>query len=97
MSAAKRNWTVGFYEGFYWIGVAATVACFALILAGNTELLWRFEHTRLPLSWVCAGAAVLAFLAAEFCHFAFSLPEGAEEEDKSSQLALEWEAVESRS
>jgi hypothetical protein len=92
MSTAKRNWTVGFYDGFYWIGVAMTLACFALILAGNTELLWRFEHTRLPLSWACAGAAVLAFLAAEFCHSAFSLPHETEA-DKSSQLALEWEAV----
>jgi hypothetical protein len=97
MSTAKRNWTVGLYDGFYWIGVAMTLACFALILAGNTELFWRFEHTRLPLSWACAGVAVLAFLGAEFCHFAFSLPCEAEEEDKSSQLALEWDAVESQS
>ena len=94
MSTAKRNWTVGFYDGFYWIGVALTLACFALILAGNTELVWRFEHTRFPLSWAFAGAAVLAFLAAEFCHFVFSLPHEAVEEEKSSQLALEWEAVE---
>ena len=50
MSTAKRNWTVGLYDGSYWIGVAMTLACFALVVAGNTELIWRFEHTRLPLS-----------------------------------------------
>ena len=97
MSTAERNWTVGLYDGFYWIGVAMTVACFAVIFAGNTESVWRYEHARFPLSWVFAGVAVLAFLAAEACHFAFSLPHEAEEEDESSQLALEWETVESRS
>jgi hypothetical protein len=88
MSTPKRNWTAG----FYWIGAAMTVACFALILAGNTELVWRFEHRSFPLSWAFAGAAVLAFLAAEFCHSAISLP--GEAEDRSSQLSTEWEAAE---
>ena len=53
-------------DAFYWIGVAMTLACFTLILAGNTELVWRFEHKGFPLSWAFAAAAVLAFLAAEF-------------------------------
>lgn len=89
MSTSKRNWTAG----FYWIGVAMTLAFFALVLAGNTELGWRFEHRGLPLSWAFAGVAVLAFLAAEFCDSIFSLP--SEAEDRSSQLSKEWEAAES--
>jgi hypothetical protein len=89
MSAAKRNWSAA----FYWIGVAMIMACFALILAGNTELVWRFEHRGFPLSWAFAGAGVLAFLAAEFCHSVFSLP--SEAEDRSAQLSPELEAAES--
>ena len=70
-----------------------TVACFAFILAGNTETVWRFEHTRFPFSWAFGGAAILAFLAAEFCDFAFALPREAEG-DKTSQFSLDWEAAE---
>ncbi len=87
MSTAKRIRTAG----FYWIGVATTIACFALIVAGNTELVWRFEHRSLPLSWMLAGIAVLAFLAAEFSDFIPSLPDDAE--GPSSQPAPEWEAA----
>ena len=89
MSTSRRNWTAG----FYWIGVAMTLACFALVLVGNSELGWRFEHRGFPLSWALAGTAVLAFLAAEFCHSVFSLP--SEAEDPSSQLSTEWEGAES--
>lgn len=67
-----------------------TLACLAFIVTGNTELLWRFEHTRLPLSWLFGGAAVLAFLAFEFCE---SAPVR-EAEERSSQPSPEWEAVE---
>jgi threonine/homoserine/homoserine lactone efflux protein len=88
VSVAQRSWTAA----FYWIGVAMTLACLVLIVAGNTELLWRFEHARLPLSWVFAGGAVLAFLAFEFCESAPSVPRGAE--DRSSQLSPELETVE---
>jgi len=101
MAAAKRNWTAGIYVAFYWLGVVMALACFAVVLAGNTELLYRFEHRGLPLSWGFAGAAVLAFLAAEFCHFVLALPRKAhdrsESEDRASQLSLEWEAVETQS
>jgi hypothetical protein len=51
---------------FYWTGVTATVLCIASVLAGNTGFVWRFEHARLPLSWILAGAAILAFALAEF-------------------------------
>jgi hypothetical protein len=89
MSTAKRIWTTG----FYWIGVAMTLACFAFILAGNTDLVWRFEHAGFPLSWAFAGVAVLAFLGAEFSQSASSRPGGAE--DLSSQLSPELAAAES--
>lgn len=63
MSRVRRNWIAV----FYWIGVAATLGCFALVVAGNTELFGRFEHRGFPLSWIVGGAAVVAFLAAEAC------------------------------
>lgn len=52
-------------NAFYWIGLAMTVGSIVLVLAGNTELLWRLEHTGFPLSWGLAAVAILAFLAAE--------------------------------
>jgi uncharacterized membrane protein YdjX (TVP38/TMEM64 family) len=92
MSLSRR-----FYSIAYWIGMAMSLACVVLVVAGNTELLGRFEHGGFPVSWICAGAAVLAFLVAEACHSAFSRPKPVPSpaEDRSSQLALEWEAVES--
>jgi len=86
--SAVRNWAMS----FYWIGVAMVLACLAFIVAGNTELVWRFEHTGFPLSWALAGAAVFAFLAFELCDDSSSVPR--EAEDRSSQLSPEWEAVE---
>jgi hypothetical protein len=67
MSDITRTHTSATYDAFYWIGIAATLVCFALILAGNTELLWRFEHTGFPLSWAVGALAVVSFLAAELC------------------------------
>jgi hypothetical protein len=69
------------------------LAFVALVLAGNTELIWRFEHAGFPLSWACGIAAMLAFLAAEFCD-STAAPSRQEEEDRSSQLSPEWETVE---
>jgi hypothetical protein len=83
-----RTWMTA----FYWIGVAAAVTLLAVILAGNTDLLWRFEHRSFPLSWGLAGAAVLAFLAAEICHFPVSLPDTVE--DRRREFSPEYEAVE---
>jgi hypothetical protein len=91
MSTANRIWTTG----FYWIGVAMTLACFALVLAGNTDLVWRFEHTGFPLSWAFAGFAVLAFLGAEFSQPTVSRSGRAA--DRSSQLSPEMAAAESES
>jgi hypothetical protein len=68
VATTKRNWT----DGFYWIGVALTLGCFALVLAGNTEFGWTFEHSRFPVSWILGGAAVATFLVADVCHRAFS-------------------------
>jgi hypothetical protein len=56
---------------------------------------WRFEHTAFPLSWLLAGAAILAFLATELFDTTASVPD--EEEDSSSELSQEWETVELRS
>ena len=91
MSTARRNWI----NGFYWIGVTMTLACFAFIMAGNTELVARFEHRGFPLSWVFAGAAIIAFLAAEACHTAPS--DTAKTQDRTSPRAAELEAIESQS
>ena len=88
MSTGKRNWTA---DAAYWIGVAMTLACFALVLAGNTDFAWRFEHVGFPLSWTFAGLAILAFLMSEFCYSGGSLP--TEAEDQVSQLSPEWEAA----
>lgn len=63
MSANRRNWA----SGLYWLGVVMTLTCIALVLFGTSEAVHRFEHTDFPLSWACAGVAVLAFLAAELC------------------------------
>ena len=92
MSTTVRR-VAGFYAGFYWIGVITTIACFAVVLASNTNPVYRFEHSRFPLSWVSAGVAMLSFLAAEFCHAANS-PNKSEAEDESPELAPEWEAIE---
>lgn len=87
MSAAQRS--------FNGIGVVLALACFATVVAGNTELVWRFEHSGFPLSWVLAGAAILAFLATEFCDSTASFPD--EAEDAGSQFSSEWETVELQS
>jgi len=51
---------------FNWIGVVLTLACFATVVAGNTELVSRFEHAGFPLSWVLAGAAISRFSQLSF-------------------------------
>ena len=89
MSTAKR------ISSFYWIGVAMTLACFAFVLAGNTDVVGRFEHRGFPLSWAFGGFAVLAFLGAEFSRSASSRPSGAE--DRSMQVSPELAAAESES
>ena len=53
MSSARRKWTAG----FYWIGVALTVACIAVVVAGHTERFGLLERVDFPLSWAFAGMA----------------------------------------
>lgn len=77
---------------FCGLGLVMTLATLALILAGNTEFAYRFEHTRFPLSWGFAAVAILAFLAAEFCQPGYTQTREAEPED--AELIPEWEAVE---
>ena len=50
----------------YWFGILLSVGCLALILTGNTEVIWRYEHTGIPVSWVAGMCAILAFLAFEY-------------------------------
>jgi hypothetical protein len=93
MSANDQKWTT-FSAGLYWIGMISTVTCLGFIIAGNTELLYRFEHTPFPLSWAFAGLAVLAFLAAELCGPTEFLEREAQVEN--TQFVPEWEAVEAQ-
>jgi hypothetical protein len=88
--ASKRNWGRGLFAACYWIGIALTVACCTLILASNTDWVWRLEHVGVPLSWACGGVAVLAFLAAEFCHSI--LGHRGETEDRTAELVAKSEA-----
>lgn len=82
MSPVKLNRTA---VGFFWIAAAATVACVAVILLGNTKWVWPFERRDFPLSWALAGVAALAFLLTELCH---SLYRRHEAKDQGSQPAL---------
>jgi hypothetical protein len=90
-SAGKQSWTPAITV-FYCVGVAMTLACLALILAGNTDLGWRLEHQGFPLSWVLGSAAILAFLAAEYSPSTTSRP--SEAEDQSPLFAPDLEAPE---
>jgi hypothetical protein len=84
----ERTWT----NCFNLIGLALTLALVGLVLAGNTQLVRPFEHTGFPLSWALGIAAIFAFLAAELSDS--GSPASSEQVDRSSQLAPEWEAVE---
>jgi hypothetical protein len=84
MSTAKRSWAAFFFS----IGVITTLVCFALVLGGNTQALYRFEHRGFPLSWAFAGAAALAFMAAEYFDEARS--KASEPMVRRPQYAPEW-------
>jgi hypothetical protein len=67
VAVTKRRTNESFIEVlFYWIGVICAFVCLALVLSGNTDAIWRFEHTGVPLSWTMGVLSVGAFLAAEF-------------------------------
>lgn len=76
----RRLWAVR----FYWLGVVMTLASIALVLAGNTKLIYPFEHTSFPLAWKLAAIAVVAFLVGEICS-----PPHRRTLDKESRLAME--------
>ena len=90
MRTTDRNWKAFCYAGFYWIGMIMALACFAIVFAGNTDLIYRLQHSGFPLSWTLAVIAMLSFLAAEFCHT--DLPSS--EDEESSELAPEWGVIE---
>ena len=83
-SSKASKWATG----FYWIGVAMTVGCVGLVLAGNTKWGFRLEHMDYPVSWVMAGIGVLAFLAGEICRSAFD-PDR-KSEDRSSRASAQY-------
>ncbi len=89
MSTGKQNWSIA----FYWMGVAATLACFVLVLAGNSESLWRVEHRAFPLSWMFGAGAVISFLVAEFGSSATVAT--FKRQDDASRLVPEFVAAES--
>jgi hypothetical protein len=68
MPTTERDWHAVYRAGFFWTGVLMTLACLALVFAGNTQIGYRLEHTGFPLSWAFAGLAVLQFVAVEICH-----------------------------
>ena len=68
MSNPERDWHAVYRAVFFWTGVLMTIACIALVFAGNTELGYRLEHTGFPLSWAFAAVALLEFVAVELCH-----------------------------
>ena len=70
MSSARRKWVAG----FYWIGVAMVAATVALVIAGHTDRFGLIERTDFPLTWACAGIALVALLAAELCYSLASPP-----------------------
>jgi len=69
--------------GFFWIGVVLTVVSITLVFAHNTEWFRPFDRGDLPLLWVFAVLAALAFLVTELCQSAFHRSRDAN--DRSSQ------------
>jgi len=91
MSDIPRIPTTRTYDALYWMGIVATLACLTSILAGNTEILWRFEHIGVPLSWALGALAVVLFLAAEIVSHASPVAQEPEEQEApSSQLETVW-------
>ena len=88
LPTARRRWTTVFYS----LGLVMTLAFIALVLAGNVDLVWRFEHTGFPLSWMFGVTAILAFLVAEFCDSL--LVPSTRKEERSPQVVPEWETIE---
>ena len=93
MPDVKRDWKSGSWAVFFWSGVVMALACLALVLAGNTEMVFRLERTSLPLSWVFGIVAILEFATAEICHHADARARDGEK--RPSQPARQaWEAWE---
>ena len=93
MSDLRRPRTTGLYKALYWIGIIMTLACFAFVLAGSTELLWRFEHAGFPLSWAFGALAIVSFVAAEVCPLPSAPSPYHEEEEAEQVLSGELETV----
>jgi hypothetical protein len=53
---------------FFWTGIVMSVLSILLIVYRDAKLIWPWEQGTIPLSWLLAGAAALAFLATEIAH-----------------------------
>lgn len=56
---------------FFWIGTIVVVACLSVVVAGHTVFGSGLEQMPIPLSWILAGAAMIAFSFAEYCNAAW--------------------------
>ena len=99
MSTNDRSWPT-LSAGFHCAGMVMTLTSVTFILAGNTDLFYRFEHNPFPLSWAIAVLAILAFVVAELTSPTKVLECEAlarDAKDESSRFAPEWEAVDIQS
>jgi hypothetical protein len=73
MARSAEKWN-SIRDVFYWIGVVLAIAAFCVVGASNTEIGSHLEHQTIPLSWILAGAAILALLVSERCNSAAAAP-----------------------
>ena len=67
MTSRNRFAVSGFLSYvFYSLGLVLAVACLVMVLAGNTDLVGRLNHTSVPLSWLLGIGSILAFVAFEY-------------------------------
>ena len=54
----------------YWMGIALSVLCLGLVLAGNTRTVSQLEYAKMPLAWLFGILAIVAFMGAEYLELA---------------------------
>lgn len=70
----------------YWAGIAGSVACLALILAGNPISVTLRHFVGMPFSWLLGLLAIVAFIGAEYF--------GADEPACTAEFPLELQQAE---
>lgn len=58
----------------FWIGAGFALSSFCVVGASGTLFISRLEHHTVPLSWLLAGFAIVAFFIAECCNSAATPP-----------------------